>query len=143
MASWYEAEVNVRFLLTLALCCWPALAHSNQEADSNMSCVERLEMPVYPPLAHQARISGSVTATVVVASDGSIQTKAEGHKLLAPAVERALRASAFRSDCSGKSVRLIFNFGFDSDPGKRVSYGYPNRFWISVPLPTLNIEGAP
>jgi hypothetical protein len=46
VASWYEAEVNVRFLLTFALCSWPALAQSNQEADSNMSCVERLQMPV-------------------------------------------------------------------------------------------------
>jgi hypothetical protein len=48
----------VRFLLIFALCSWPALAQSNPEADSNMSCVERLQMPVYPPLAQQARISG-------------------------------------------------------------------------------------
>jgi hypothetical protein len=70
---------------------------------------------------------------VAVTSDGALQTEAAGgHPLLAAAVEEALRASVFLSNCSGKTVRLIFNFGFDSDPGKRVSFGNPNQFWISV-----------
>ncbi len=78
-----------------------------------------MNMPVYPKLAEQARISGSVTATVVVASDGSLQTNAAGHRLLAPAVEKAIRASAFLKTCSGKSVRLVFNFVLaNSDPDK-------------------------
>jgi hypothetical protein len=34
----------MRFLLTFALCAWPALAQTNQEAESNMSCVERLQL---------------------------------------------------------------------------------------------------
>ena len=34
MASWYEAEVNMRFLLAFALCSWTALAQSNQAEDS-------------------------------------------------------------------------------------------------------------
>jgi hypothetical protein len=75
---------------------------------------------------------------VVVASDGSLQTKAAGHKLLAPAVEKAIRASTFLKTCGGKSVRLVFNFvlGKNLDPDKlpqHVSFGYPNQFWISVP----------
>ena len=128
----------MRLLLTLALCSWPALAQSNLDADSNMSCVERLQMPVYPPLANSARISGSVTATVVLASDGSLQTQAVGHTFLAPDVEKAIRASVFLKTCSGKSIRLVFNFvlGENFDPDKlpqRVSFGYPNQFWISVP----------
>jgi hypothetical protein len=127
-------------LLTFALCSWPVLAQSNLEADSNMSCVERLEVPVYPPLARAALVSGSVTATVVPGSDGTLQTNAAGHLLLAAAVEKALRASSFRKTCGGKSVRLIFNFGFDSDPGKRVSFGYPNQFWIAVPLPIAHVD---
>jgi hypothetical protein len=128
----------MRFLLTFALCSWPALAQTNQEADSNMSCIEQLQMPVYPPLANSARISGSVTATVVVTSDGSFQTNAVGHKLLVPAVEKAISTSAFLKTCDGKSIRLVFNFvlgeNFDADRlPQRVSYGYPNQFWISVP----------
>lgn len=95
--------------MRLALFCFALVGTAYaQDSESNMSCVERLEMPVYPPLANSARISGSVTATVVVASDGSLQTQAAGHKLLAPAVEKALRASVFRSNCGGKTVRLIF-----------------------------------
>jgi hypothetical protein len=77
---------------------------------------------------------------VVPASDGTLQTNAAGHPLLAAAVEKALRASSFRKTCSDKSVRLIFDFGFDSDPGKRVSYGYPNQFWIAVPLPIVHVD---
>ena len=128
----------MRLLLTFALCTWPALAQSNQDSESNMSCIERLQMPVYPPLAAAARISGSVTATVLVASDGSVQTKVAGHSILSPAVEKAIRASAFRKTCGGKSIRLVFNFvlGERLDPDRlsqRVSFGYPNQFWISVP----------
>jgi hypothetical protein len=132
----------MRLLLTFALCSWTALAQTNQDADSNMSCVERLQMPAYPPLAAAARISGKLAVTVAISPGGAIQKASVdvelgtvNAKLLVPAVETALRASAFRSDCSGKSVRLIFNFGFDSDQGKAVSFGYPNKFWISVPPP--------
>jgi hypothetical protein len=38
----------VRFALFCFVLVWTAYA---QEADTNMSCVERLQMPVYPPLA--------------------------------------------------------------------------------------------
>lgn len=116
-----------------ALLCFALVATAYaQEVDSNMSCVERLQMPVYPALARAARISGRVTATVVVASDSPLQTKAVGNKLLTEAVGKAISASVFLKICGGKSVHLIFNFGFDSDPGRRASFGYPNQFWISV-----------
>jgi len=115
-----------------------------------MNCVERLQMPVYPPLAIQARISGKLMATVTMSPDGSLEkTSVEiesgtvNAKLLVPAVENALGASAFHSNCGGKSVRLIFNFGFDADPSKRVQFGYPNQFWISVPAPPPIIQDAP
>lgn len=79
------------------------------------------------------RISGRVTATVFVASDGSLQTKASGHPLLAPAVEKAIRASVFLKACGGKSVTLVFNFVLSENlDTQRVSFGYPNQFWISV-----------
>lgn len=113
----------MRWLARLALACpvflMTVLAQSNQEADSNMSCVERLQMPVYPRLAQQARITGSVTATAVIASDGSLQTTATGYRLLAEAVENAIRASVFLKTCGGKSVH--------SDPGKRL-------IWTSKPV---------
>lgn len=134
----------MRFLLAFALCCWPALAQSDQESESNMSCVERLQMPLYPPLAALARISGRITTTINLTASGMIEsTKMEAESaipnaklLLGAAVEQALHESAFHRGCGEKSVRLIFHFGFDSDPYKRVSFGYPNQFWISVLPPT-------
>jgi hypothetical protein len=129
----------------LTVCLGVGYAQSNQDADSNISCVERLQMPVFPSLAHQARVEGSVSAVAVLASDGSIESTGmevrsaipTAKLLLTPAVERAIRASVFRKSCSGRSVRLVFNFGFDSDPGKSVSFGYPNQFWILVPPPPI------
>jgi hypothetical protein len=53
--------LRVRFFLIFAFCSWPALAQSNQESESNMSCVERLRIPVYPPLARQVEVQGSDT----------------------------------------------------------------------------------
>ncbi len=67
-----------------------------------MQCVERLEMPQYPPLAKQARIAGTVTAVVAIASDGAAKTTARGHALLTPAVEGAIRASKFHEACGGQ-----------------------------------------
>jgi hypothetical protein len=133
----------MRLLATLILAgtasLWTAFA---QDTESNMSCVERLQMPLYPPLAAAARISGSVTATVLVASDGSIQTTFSSgtHPLLSPAVDYALRASSFRKSCGVKSITLVFNFVLSEYyPDGRlqgVSFGYPNQFWISVLPPT-------
>ena len=124
----------MRFLLTLALCSWPALAQTGQDAEANMSCVDRLQLPIYPGTAAMARISGSTTAKIAVASDGSVEVKVSGHPLLSPAVDHALRASSFHKSCSGKSVTLVFNFVLsDYYPDGRVqdvSFGYPNQFWI-------------
>jgi len=134
----------VRFLLTIALCSWPALAQSNQEADFNMSCVERLQMPVYPPLAAAARISGSVTTTATIASGGSLATRVVGNAILAEAADKALRASSFRKSCGGKSVTVVLNFVlgkyYPDGELQGVSFGYPNQFWISAlpPVPIAN-----
>jgi hypothetical protein len=135
----------MRPLLIFALCAWLALAQSNQGGESNMSCVERLQVPVYPPLARAARIRGSVEASVLISADVSIQTTSGAHILSPSAVEKAIRASTFRKTCNGKSVTLIFNFvlGEELDRDRlpqRVSFGYPNRFWISAPPQVIETQ---
>lgn len=79
-----------------------------------------------------------------MASDGSLQTKAAGHPLLRPAVEKVIRGSAFLKTCGGKTVTLVFNFvlgGLDPDNlPQRVSFGYPNQFWIAVPRPIVHVD---
>ena len=110
------------------------------QTDTNMACVERLEIPTYPPLAKQARIAGVLTASVRVGADGSIgnissQFVPESTKsvMFASAVEESLRASMFAKSCAGKQVRLVFNFVI-AEPGASTqvnsSFGYPNQFWI-------------
>jgi hypothetical protein len=98
-------------------------------------------MPIYPQVAQQAAIAGRVTATVVIAPIGSIQTtfSSETHRLLSPAVDYALQKSSLRKNCSGKSVTLVFNFvlsGYYPDGRLQgISFGYPNQFLISALRP--------
>ncbi len=105
-----------------------------QDSDFNMSCVERLEIPQYPPLAHAAVIQGSLTATATLGSDGVVETKIVGHPLLTEAVKTAIGASTFRKSCAGKSVTVVFNFVIEKtyNSNARFSFGFPNQFWISV-----------
>jgi len=131
-------------VLALASTVWlgAASAQSNPVAESHASCIERLQMPAYPKLADAARVSGTLTATITLAPDGSIQNTVlemgPRKSLFSKAVEEALRASTFRRSCAGKSVILIFHFVLATDLDKNslpqtISFGYPNQFWISVP----------
>jgi TonB family protein len=113
-----------------------------------MDCVERIQIPRYPPLAKQARIEGSITASVVLLSDGTvhdIETTVEsryGHAkdLFGSPVEKVIKAAKFRSGCSEKIVELVFHFdlsGASQNPGESFSFGYPNAFWIVAEAQTV------
>jgi len=54
--------------------------------------------PVYPPLARQARISGTVVLRAVISKDGSIENLAlvSGHPMLAPAAIDAVKQWKYR-----------------------------------------------
>jgi hypothetical protein len=104
--------------------------------DSNIICVERLQMPTYVPLAKMARIEGTVTAMVSLSPNGLVQQVGTGkaHPLLAPSVKEAIRQAMFRSNCGGRTVVLIFHFNIRGEPSdypkQSVSFGFPNHFWI-------------
>lgn len=55
-------------------------------------------IPVYPPLARQARISGTVRFTAIIAIDGSVQklTVVSGHPLLVQAATDAVKQWRYR-----------------------------------------------
>jgi hypothetical protein len=119
------------------------------QTETNIACVERLEIPTYPALAEQARITGTVIATVVlgfgssVASISSASDHGKAHPLLIGGVEKSLRASKFANACAGKQVELIFNFVLEgtpvgSHPPQTISFAYPNQFWIATPPLLLN-----
>jgi hypothetical protein len=128
----------LQVLFLIGLC--QATAQSTADNETNARCIERLRMPAYPKLADAARISGTLT------TEGSIEksvldmgtASATAKRLFQPAVVQALQASAFRNNCGGKKVILVFSFvlGEDFDPNglpQSVSFGFPNRFWITVP----------
>ena len=139
--------VSVAFLSVISQ---SAVMGQSPVDDSNIVCVERLAMPIYPKVLGQARLGGAtVIATVLLDADGHVQSIVSDPRpksqLFVPAVEEALRVSAFSANCGSKSVKLIFDFvlGERSDRSilsQTVSFGYPNRFWIET-SPML-IEGG-
>lgn len=114
------------------------------QTETNIACVERLEIPTYPPLAKAARIAGALTASLTVGLDGSAQgvtlTTESGtrpHPILRPSVEKSVGASSFARACAGKTVTLVFHFELGeklTDSLQPItSFGYPNHFWITAP----------
>jgi len=70
----------------------------------------RKVQPVYPPLAKQARISGTVRFTAIIGRDGSIQnlTMISGHPLLVPAAQEAVKQWLYRPTLlNGEPVEVI------------------------------------
>ena len=136
----------MRWLAMVAFCL-PAFGQSGTAAETNMQCVERLEMPTYPWFARVMFIQGNVASTVTIGANGSVQDlKSPGaHPILTPAVEKALRASKFRINCAGKAVTLVYSFVIDktlkSDrAGQSVSFAFPNEFSITVAPPPAMIN---
>ena len=127
-----------------------ALSQSTTADDTNASCIEKLQIPNYPPLARHARLSGTFTTTVVIGPDATVQSISsemvakfsQSKGIFIPAIERSLRSSVFARRCGGNTVKLVFQFvlgdGEPSDHGQEVSFAYPNRFWISVPPAFVN-----
>jgi protein TonB len=67
-------------------------------------------IPVYPPLARQARLSGTVRFTAIIARDGTIQnlTLVSGHPLFVPAATEAVRQWRYRPTLlNGDPVEVI------------------------------------
>ncbi len=118
------------------------MAQNPFEPDFNIACVERIPMPAYPMLARQMQIEGTITATVILSPQASVQLittefasktpKVTGS--LIQTVEDTIRGAVFRVACGGKTVSLIFDFkisGVAADnPKQSVAYGYPNKFWV-------------
>jgi len=119
------------------------MAQNPFEPETNIGCVERLRMPAYPPLDRQAQVEATITASVLLSPKPTVQQQVttqfksktqRAAAILMPTVEKAIQEAGFRSDCTGKTVVLIFDFKVagpaSSNPKQSVSYGYPNKFWI-------------
>jgi periplasmic protein TonB len=67
-------------------------------------------MPVYPPLARQARIAGAVMLEGIIARDGTVKNLRvlSGHPLLAGAALEAVRQWRYRPTLlNGEPVEVI------------------------------------
>jgi protein TonB len=70
----------------------------------------RKVMPNYPPLAKQARISGTVRFTAVIARDGTIQNLqfVSGHPLLVEAAREAVKLWVYKPTLlNGEPVEVV------------------------------------
>jgi periplasmic protein TonB len=70
----------------------------------------RKPMPVYPPLAKQARIQGTVKFTAVIGTDGTIRNlqMLSGHPLLVPSAQQAVMQWAYQPTLlNGEPVEVI------------------------------------
>lgn len=136
-----------RFQILLILLCHMGLAgnclaQDQGEPTNTTRCVERLEMPEYPPLPRQARVQGKQTVSVVLAERGSVvrinsdfHTPAgRSNTYFNAAAEKAIRTSRFSPNCAGKTVTVVFHYELDEVGAERsgFAYGYPNHFWIRL-----------
>ena len=67
-------------------------------------------MPVYPPLAKQARIQGTVRLNAIISRDGTIQNLqlVSGHPLLAPAALAAVKQWVYEPTLlNGEPVEVV------------------------------------
>ena len=120
-----------------------ATAQNPFEPETNIGCVERLQLPAYPAMARQSQVEATITASVLLSPKPTVQQQVttqfksktqRAAAILMPTVEKAIQEASFRSDCTGKTVVLVFDFKVagrpSSDPKQSVSFGYPNKFWI-------------
>ena len=112
-----------------------------------IECFEQLTTPEYPQAALKERVDGSVWTTIQLSAQGAVDKVdtqvvsafSEGARLLAPAVEKAVRASKFKSECAGKTVFVAFRYqeagAAVPDPKVTSSKEPPNVVWIESQPP--------
>jgi hypothetical protein len=119
------------------------------ESPSNIECLERLEMPDYPPLPRTARIQGIQTVKVLLSDqataqtvESSLQGKSTGiEKDFKESAEKALKNSRFSKTCGGKTITLVFHYEIREDSNKSLfAFAPPNHFWIRFEPPYVQPE---
>lgn len=95
-----------------------------------LECVDHLDTPDFPADALKTGVDGSVYAFVRLSPQATVEKVdtetasawQQGSKMLQPAVEKAVRASKFKSDCAGKTVDLVFRYHIWGDgPNSKVT----------------------
>ena len=113
------------------------------ESPSNIECLERLEIPDYPPLPRQARVQGIQTVKVLLSDRATAQTVESSlqnsnsrvvdltKKEFTESAEKAVKNSRFSKTCGGKTITLVFHYELSNDDNKSLfAFAPPNHFWI-------------
>lgn len=115
--------------------------------EPGLECFAQLTMPQYPPEALNEDVSGTVWTTIKLTPQDTIadidtrvvSAWGNGSKLLDPAVEKAIRASAFKQDCAGKTVHVAYRYELDgqrvANPKPVTKEDPPNVVWIESQPP--------
>lgn len=116
-------------LIAFAALAVSAIGRAEQKSEvpdssPGLACFQNLVTPEYPRTALQAHVDGSVWTWIHVSQQGTIDkidtqvvsAWGEAPKLLAPPVEKAIRASKIRSECAGKQVWAIFRYEVHGEP---------------------------
>ncbi|HSY93649.1 MAG TPA: energy transducer TonB [Candidatus Binatus sp.] len=121
MARFFVVAVNSVYALSAMLSAVaqsaPVQTAASTETPEAGVVLTKLEPPVYPPLARQARVTGDVKIQVLIRRDGSVaSTQAvSGHPMLQQAALESAHKSQFEcKGCGdqGGSYSLIYAFGF-------------------------------
>jgi TonB family protein len=106
--------VRMVFLLSCAVILVAANPYSSAQQDSSESHRKMVAkvVPIYPPLAHDMRIAGSVRIEAVVAPNGTVKSAAilGGHPLLAQAGADAVRRCKWEPAAHETKEVVILNF---------------------------------
>ena len=122
--------------LLLVIAPYPALGQPGPgESPSNIECLERLEIPNYPPLARVARREATQTVKVHLSDQATLQSievslsEPNLEPLFRGFAEKAIKNSRFSKTCGGKTITLVFHYERTADDGS-VAFEPPNHFWI-------------
>ena len=105
-------------------------------ANPGFECFSRVETPEFPLAALRAHIDGTVYVWVRLTAQATVDkidnqvasSWGDGPKLLVPVVEKAIRASAFKPECAGKTVAVVYRYDLHGDA-------------IASPKPETKTEG--
>jgi hypothetical protein len=129
-------------LVAIALGLASANARAQTSAPEGLACFENPPTPEYPRSALQTHVDGSVWTWTQVNSQGvpdKVETEvvsawSDAPKLLTPAVENAIHAAKFKSDCAGKRVWVVFRYQLQGEatakPKVTSRTDGPNVMWI-------------
>src|SRR5271165_1415949 len=94
-------------------------------ANPGFECFDQVETPEFPAVALQAHVDGTAWLSIHLTPQATVDkidtqiTSAwtspdnpgkNAAKVLTPAVEKAVRASKFKSTCAGKTVDVVYRY---------------------------------